>query len=122
MPRKEFPGDPRRADAVVPYTPAASNEGSLYYIIAFVSSMAALFSKIKWIGWIALFASLFSVFTDRLSAMGSSNGGSSRISTVTLALTSLMMAYLPEFLAVYRLARGTANNDPVAATVGKAYP
>ncbi|KAJ1801060.1 hypothetical protein LPJ59_000594 [Coemansia sp. RSA 2399] len=120
MPRKEFPGDPRRDDAVVPYTPATSNEGSMYYMIAFISSMAALFSKIKWIGWIALFASLFSMFTDRLSAAGSSSG-SSRISTITLALTSLMMTYLPEILAVYKLAKGTsAASDPAAAAAGKA--
>ncbi|KAJ2558706.1 hypothetical protein EV175_000672 [Coemansia sp. RSA 1933] len=116
MPRREFPGDPRRADAVVPYTPATSNEGSLYYMIAFVSSMAALFTKMKWIGWVALFASLFSMFTDRLSAMGSSNG-SSRISTITLAFTSLMMGYLPEMMAVYKLVKGTPASDSVAGKV-----
>ncbi|KAI9506440.1 hypothetical protein GGI25_004893 [Coemansia spiralis] len=108
MPRKEFPGDPRRADAVVPYIPATSGDGSLYYMAAFVSSMAALFSKSKWIGWVALFASLLSVFTDRQSAAGSSGGGSSKLSTVTLAMMSLSMTYLPELLALYRLSKGDA--------------
>ncbi|KAJ1737954.1 hypothetical protein LPJ72_000023 [Coemansia sp. Benny D160-2] len=112
MPRKEFPGDPRRAN-VVPYTAASSNDGSLYYIVAFISSMAALFSKMKWIAWIALYSSMFSAFSDRQSATGSSNS-SSRVSTITLALTSLLMTYLPELLAVYSLVRGSTSGAPGA--------
>ncbi|KAJ2449376.1 hypothetical protein EV183_004923 [Coemansia sp. RSA 2336] len=101
MPRKEFPGDPRRPDSVVAYTPPENNaEGSIYYLVAFVSSMATLFLKSKPMGWLALLASLLSTFTDRQSAAGSS--GSSRLSTVTLAFTSLMMAYMPELLVLFR--------------------
>ncbi|KAJ1817977.1 hypothetical protein GGH91_001604 [Coemansia sp. RSA 2671] len=104
MARKEFPGDPRRSADVVPYTPATSNgDGSIYYMVAFVSSMATLFLKNKWAGWIALYASLLSIFSDRASA--SSSGGGSRLSTVVLALTALLMSYMPEVVTLFKLAK-----------------
>ncbi|KAI8325704.1 hypothetical protein GQ54DRAFT_254190 [Martensiomyces pterosporus] len=104
MPRKEFPGDPRRTASIVPYTSAVTSEdGGLYYMIAFLSSMAALFLRSKWIGWVALFSSMLSIFTDRASATGA-NGG--RLSTLTFALMALVMTYMPEMVALYNLFKG----------------
>ncbi|KAJ2004881.1 hypothetical protein H4R26_002258 [Coemansia thaxteri] len=112
---KEFPGDPRRSADVVPYTPATSaSDGSLYYMIAFVSSMGTLVFKNKWIGWIAVYSSLLSVFSDRASASGS--GGSSRLSTVVLAFTSLVMAYMPELIALFRLFNQGGSGAPGSAS------
>ncbi|PIA15807.1 hypothetical protein COEREDRAFT_9044 [Coemansia reversa NRRL 1564] len=106
MPRREFPGDPRSESNIVPYQPATSNsEGSIYYLVAFGSSMAALFLKSKWIAWLSLFSSLLSVFTERQSA---SSSGSTRLSTITLALTSLMMTYMPEMVNIFKL-KGTTS-------------
>ncbi|KAJ2716434.1 hypothetical protein H4R19_000645 [Coemansia spiralis] len=105
MPRREFPGDPRRDTGVVPYQPAVSSgDGSVYYLVAFASAMGALFLKSKWVGWLSLYASLLSVFSDRASAAG----GSSRFSTVTLALTSLTMTYMPELLVLLGIGKGSA--------------
>ncbi|KAJ1727362.1 hypothetical protein LPJ61_004610 [Coemansia biformis] len=107
MPRKEFPGDPRRDTGVVPYQPATSSgDGNIYYMVAFAGSMGALFLKSKWVGWLALFASLLSVFSDRVSAAGA--GGSSRFSTIMLAATSLAMTYLPELFVLFGVGKGNA--------------
>ncbi|KAJ1948016.1 hypothetical protein EC988_005345 [Linderina pennispora] len=104
MARKEFPGDPRRSANVVPYTPATNaEEGSMYYLISFISSLAAMFLKSRMVGWAAVFFALLSVFTDRTSAAGQN---SSRTSTITLAVTSLLMTYMPELVALYKLYRG----------------
>ncbi|KAJ2764479.1 hypothetical protein IWQ57_005151 [Coemansia nantahalensis] len=114
MPRREFPGDPRRDADVVPYQPAvSSSEGSVYYLVSFASAMGALFLKSKWIGWVALYASLLSVFSDRASA--SASGGSSRFSTVTLALTSLTMTYMPELLALLKIGGAAGGSAGGAA-------
>ncbi|KAJ2781052.1 hypothetical protein H4R18_003099 [Coemansia javaensis] len=97
MPRREFAGDPRRDTGVVPYEPATSApDGGLYYMVAFAGSMGALVLRSKAAAWVALFASLLSAFSDRASARGSSSG--SRMSSVTLALTSLAMTYMAELL------------------------
>ncbi|KAJ2820400.1 hypothetical protein FBU31_003712 [Coemansia sp. 'formosensis'] len=115
MARKEFPGDPRRSADVVPYTPATSNgDGSIYYMVAFVSSMATLFLKNRWAGWLAVYASLLSVFSDRASS--SSSGGGSRLSTVMLALSALLMSYMPEVVAMYKLFKNDDTRVPVAAS------
>ncbi|KAJ1907026.1 hypothetical protein GGI03_001726 [Coemansia sp. RSA 2337] len=115
MARKEFPGDPRRSADVVPYTPATSNgDGSIYYMVAFVSSMATLFLKNKWAGWIAVYSSLLSVFSDRASASGT--GGGSRLSTMVLALTALLMSYMPEVVALFKLLQQGDSGAPVAAS------
>ncbi|KAJ1954809.1 hypothetical protein GGI12_005710 [Dipsacomyces acuminosporus] len=104
MARKEFPGDPRRSASIVPYTAATNTEdGGLYYLVSFVSSMAALFLKSKWIGWLAMFSSLLCIFIDRASTTGSSG---SRLSTLTLAFTALAMTYMPEIIALYWLVKG----------------
>ncbi|KAI7827764.1 hypothetical protein BX661DRAFT_182400 [Kickxella alabastrina] len=104
MARKEFPGDPRLPTAIVAYTPASSSaDGGIYYMTAFASSMGALFVKAKWIGWVAVFASMLSIFNDRISA---SSSGGSRLSTITLALTALMMTYTPELISVYNRTKG----------------
>lgn len=101
--RKEFPGDPKRSSDIVPYTaPAIESEGSLYYVIAFASSMGTLFTKSKMMGWTALISSLLCAFTDKASATGG-GGSTSRLSTVILAFTSLLMAYMPEIIALVRL-------------------
>ncbi|KAJ2908845.1 hypothetical protein GGI21_002477 [Coemansia aciculifera] len=111
MARKEFLGDPRRSADIVPYTPATSNnDGSIYYMITFVSSMGTLFFKNKWLGWVALYSSLLSMFSDRASA--SSSGGGGRLSTFILALTALLMAYMPEMIAVARLFKSEENGVP----------
>ncbi|KAJ1646826.1 hypothetical protein J3B02_004462 [Coemansia erecta] len=105
MPRKEFSGDPRRASDVVPYVPATSApEGGIYYVTAFASSMGALLFKTKWVGWVAIFSALLCSFNDRVSATGSASG---RLSTITLALTALMITYMPELITVYRAFNGT---------------
>ncbi|KAJ1835641.1 hypothetical protein LPJ73_007706 [Coemansia sp. RSA 2703] len=110
MPFKPIPGDPRRAADVVPYTPASSQaDGGIYYITSFASAMGALFFKTKWVGWLALFSSLLCIFNDRASATQS---GSSRLSTITLALTALMMTYMPELITIFRAFKG----DTAAAT------
>ncbi|KAJ1671235.1 hypothetical protein GGF44_001690 [Coemansia sp. RSA 1694] len=112
MARKEFPGDPRRSADIVPYTPATSSgDGSIYYMVAFVSSMGTLFFKNKWIGWVAVYSSLLSVFSDRASASGA--GGSSRLSTIVLALTALLMAYMPEMIALFKLFKPEESGAPV---------
>ncbi|KAJ2358491.1 hypothetical protein GGF43_000773 [Coemansia sp. RSA 2618] len=113
MARKEFPGDPRRTDNIVAYTPPENNsENSMYYLVAFVSSMATLFLKNKPIGWLALLSSLLSTFTDRRSA--ASTSGSGGVSTITLAFTALLMAYMPEIIVLFRHSRGESAG-PVAA-------
>ncbi|ORX74122.1 hypothetical protein DL89DRAFT_319739 [Linderina pennispora] len=94
MARKEFPGDPRRSANVVPYTPATNaEEGSLYYLISFISSLAAMFLKSRIVGWAAVFFALLSVFTDRTSAAGQN---SSRTSTI----------HPGQLVALYKLYRG----------------
>ncbi|KAJ2161860.1 hypothetical protein GGF46_001168 [Coemansia sp. RSA 552] len=103
MPRAAFPGDPKRLNAVVPCPPSASEpEGGLYYLVAFACSMAALFLKSKWVGWLALYAAMLSAFTDKIATTGSG----SRLSTITLAFTALLMTYMPEIIALVQLVRG----------------
>ncbi|KAJ2721136.1 hypothetical protein GGI07_004156 [Coemansia sp. Benny D115] len=114
MARKQFPGDPRRNGDIVPYTPASSTgDGGIYYMTAFASSMGALFFKAKWIGWVAVFSSILSVFNDRISASAT---GSSRLSTITLALTALMMTYMPEIVAVFKLSKGGQQQPAAPST------